>query len=79
MQQLIRWAAADPIHAAVTIGFGAAFAACTLEQLQRALELSAPTYALLSIAMLGLAAVAQSRRCARLLVWLCTNQADRAR
>jgi hypothetical protein len=58
--------------------FKQAFAAYTMEQLQRALELSAPTYALLSITMLGLVAVAQSQRCARLLVWLGTNQVDRS-
>lgn len=79
MQRLICWAAADPIHAALTIGFGTAFAAYALEQLQRALGLDAPPYALLAITMLGFAAVAQSQRCARLLVWLSTNQVDRPR
>ena len=74
MQRLFRWAVRDPIHAALTIGFGAAFAAYTLELLQRALEQFAPADVLVSIAMLGLAAVSQAPRCARLLIWLSTNQ-----
>ena len=76
MQRLLRWAAEDPIHAALTVGFGSAFASFTLELLQRAFEQYASPTAMVSIALLGLAAVSQAPRCARLLVWLSTNQTN---
>lgn len=79
MQRLLRWASNDPIHAALTIGFGSAFAAYTLEFMQRANDQIAPPSALVSIAMLGLVAVSQASRCARLLVWLSTNQTNNPR
>lgn len=75
--RLKRWVVADPVHAALTIGFGSAFLAYTVALVQRALDAAAPGYVLLAICMLGLAAVALSQRCARLLVWLSTNQLDR--
>ena len=75
--RLARWLLNDPIHSALTVGFGAAFAAYTLEVLGNALAASAPTYALVAICLLGVAAVAQAERCARLVVWLSTNKADR--
>jgi hypothetical protein len=79
LQRLSAWLREDPIHAALTIGFACAFAAYTLDVLGKAMELSAPGYALFAICLLGVAAVAQSRRCARLVVWLSTNQTDRPR
>ena len=77
MQRLLRWAAADPVHAALTIGFGSSFSAYTLELLQRASTQSAATYVYISITALGLLAISQSQRCARMLVWLGTDQVDR--
>ena len=70
MNRLIRWLANDPIHGALTVGFAAGFASFTLELLHRAIDQAAPPYVLLSISLLGVVAVAQSQRCARLLVWL---------
>ena len=79
MNQLLRWVISEPIHAALTIGFGSAFASGTLEMLQRALAQSAPVYALLSITMIGLALISQSRRCANIVVWACVDTASRPR
>jgi len=79
MNRLIRWLANDPIHGALTVGFAAGFASFTLELLHRALDQAAPPYVLLSISLLGVLAVAQSQRCARLLVWLSSNEATRPR
>ena len=77
MNRLIRWLSNDPIHGALTVGFGAGFASYTLELLHRAIDHAAPPYVLLSISLLGLVAVAQAQRCARVLAWLSSNEASR--
>jgi len=79
VNQFLRWVTSDPIHAALTIGFGSAFASGTLEMLQRAIAQSAPASALLSITMIGLALISQSRRCAKIVVWACVDTASRPR
>ena len=38
MNRLIRWLSNDPIHGALTVGFGAGFASYTLELLHRAID-----------------------------------------
>ena len=76
--RLVRWLINDPTHSALTVGFGSAFAAYALDAFGKALASSAPRYALFSICLLGVAAVSQSERCAKLVVWLSTNQTDRS-
>jgi hypothetical protein len=75
--RLASWLLNDPIHSALTVGFGCAIAACMLEVFGKAIAASAPAYALFAICLLGVAAVAQAERCARFVAWLITNEADR--
>ena len=65
------------IESVLAVGFGSAFGAYTIELLQRGMYDGASWSSQALVVVAGLAAISQSRRCARIVFWILTNDDPR--